>query len=202
MRLDSLLLSNRALALLVVNYLTAGECMRLGMTCVQLMELVKSRGLLFGPLHQSVPFITGLAPGRSSSYYLDILCNFFGPPVEHRLRTLVGIGECWYRIPRQALPLFVSIYWLAFRTRADRNQILSNVDDMMQKLVDDRTNFKRTERVNFLDSLSRLASHAFCVQNRFLVPGPVDYEQRRFGLFRLHGESESDGSDSEELEVE
>ncbi len=193
------------MACLIMEQLNAGDCMRLGMSCTRMMNLILERGVLFGPIHRSVPFITGLSPGRDSSYYLDILQVFFGPALSHRAEILSTTGYFW---SSGCLGCFVYRNKYAFWTNAGRLQILSCLDILVSELTEAPlwNEVRRAEQMNGIDKIRRMVTNAFCVRARRLVPGlmksieiPVPDAQVDAYHFNHDGsESESSGSDSDE----
>ena len=186
---------HREVALLVANYLDAAESVRLGLSCISMKRMVGNTGFLYGPVQKSIPFITGLSPGRRASYYIEIMRTYFGPPFTHRARVLSSIVHFWNCSISldYAIRGFVCSEWDAFLTQAGRKQIMWSLEEV-KPLENDRRYVGR--RAKFTEHIRRLANHAFCVENRRLVPGKFEH----IPDFPYHwqfnwDESESDGLD-------
>jgi hypothetical protein len=98
LRLDTLLLSGTSdiAYYMVEGNLSAAEFVRLAMCCKGLrIFMLSTPGLLYLPVHRSLPCITGLAIGMKSSYYLSIVKRYFGEKlfVPDRLAAIRYIGK-------------------------------------------------------------------------------------------------------------
>ncbi len=201
MHLADYLRGNQAVALYILDHLTAAECMRLGLSCVRMYEMVMKKGVLFGPVHRSVPFITGLSPARHGSYYLDILQTFFGTSKTHRIRTLYQVQHGLYMNEGDyAFRNIVFSNWDAFTTSAGRAQIMWAAEQILDdwRMKHSSSFFMSVRIIALLERLISTTSTAFCVQNRTLVPGKFEYETRFPTQIPCYASTlESDGSDSD-----
>ena len=199
MHLADYLGGNQAVALYILDCLTAAECMRLGLSCVRMYAMVLKKGVLFGPVHRSVPFITGLSPARHGSYYLDIMQTFFGTSKTHRIRTLYQVQHGLYmEAGDYAFRNIVFSNWDAFTTSAGRAQIQWAAEQLLDEMRMIHSIVARDRIIALLERLIQITSTAFCVQNRTLVPGKFEYETRfPMQIPCFASTLESDGSDSD-----
>lgn len=195
MHLADLLDGHKEVALIVADYLDAAESVRLGLSCVCMKRMVEKAGFLYGPVQKSIPHITGLSPGRRASYYIEIMQTYFGPPLSHRASVLARIVSCWDCAIsfEYAVRGFVSREWNAFLTQAGRKQIMWGFEEVNPV---QGNGLHADARAKFTEHIKRLADHAFCVENRRLVPGKYEY----IAEFPYHWQfnwdvSESDGLD-------
>ena len=125
------------------------------------------------------------------------------------MRILTGLGEFW---DSGSVRGFACDNRHAFWTNAGRHQILWGVDMLVAELshvpLERRGEPELVELLNFISTIRRLATTAFCVRARRLVPGliedipePATIAEVDVMRFQLpYDEAGSDGSDSDESE--
>ena len=215
LRLDTLLLvgTNDIAHYLVEGNLSAAEAVRLSMCCKGLKKfLLAMPGLLYLPVHRSLPCITGLALGRKSSYYLSILKGYFGKPhtVSHRLDVLQYFGAKVLDISSKSVDDLVNI---CVRENRDdfcsvlgRRIISSCLEEIRQCVEFEKQHdlIGYEKQVDLLNCLLLTVNHAFCVTRRHLLPGitkPIMKPVSHDGIIRLCAwfflsDGESDGLDN------
>jgi hypothetical protein len=188
---------------LVEDNLSAGDFVRLSMCGrgFRVLVSVDKPGLLYLPVHRTLPFITGLASGRKMSYYLSILRTYFqdqGFTAEKAVRVKHYMGLHFPFTPstpdftvRECIRMCRTTCFSA----QGRGLVLAHLNELM-------TLYGMTDAVaaGVLRRVALIVNQAFCVQRRRLQPGKAVRRKRQEQWMRpafdlMDYDYESDGVD-------
>ena len=181
--LQTLLLSSAdVLCIIVEDNLSAGDFFRLSVCSKGLRALASmdKPGLLYCPTQQTLPYITGLAPGRKMSYYVSILKEYFqdqafSPDQAARIKLYVGL---YFPFSMSSPDIVVRECIRMCRTACfsaqGRELVLAHIQELMTIY-----GFGSRDTVAILHRIALVVTQAFCVQRRRLQPGRAVRHRRQ-----------------------
>lgn len=191
--------------------MSASELVRLSMCCKDLLFLLhKSKGLLYLPVHKTLPCITGLAQGRATSYYLSILKNYYEGSMQLKPRAIMrfqlSLNIFGFIMEHESVDAVVALcaydQRYEFASSGGRKALLLVLQELKDRVVLKTSNeLIATERkMEILTRITTLVLNAYCVMKRALRPGFIRRDELSDSsrMSQPFDEGDSDGYDKDD----